>query len=169
MTTKRDIVVQGRRQLRLGRRPDEVLVELGEDWPRSELPGIRTIQRWKAQLTGCDEPWSFVDAEPDEAGPVLAALRAVALASEGRVTTIGQTHADLVVRIARAAPGISPLDAYQAAGDYLDLAYGAAEHRRMLPNLDLWLAFEGWTPEGNAAFAAFQSQSLTGAKRGRGR
>lgn len=143
MTTKPAIQTHGRRLLRTGLRPDEVLETLRRSFPATEIPSLRTVQRWQSAVENDEVMWSFRDADPADAVGVLAALRAVAVESGGRVVSISERHADAIARLCRTAPGIPPIEAYLLAGDYLD------SPPAFLSNLDLYLAFEGWSEAGH--------------------
>lgn len=149
MATRRDISTLGHRLLRDGLRPEGVREALLALFPAGEVPSLRTVQRWHERLRGEGDWWSFAEAPAEDAAVIFPVLRAVAMASEGRVARISNQHAAMILRIARAAPGIPAIEAYFLAGDYLD------SPPEYISNLDLFLAFAGWTDEGYDAFLAF--------------
>lgn len=149
MATRLDISTWGHRLLRDGLRPEGVHKVLKDQFPAAEVPSLRTIQRWRERLRGDGDWWAFAEAEAEDAAVLLPVLRAVAMESEGRVTRISNQHAGMILRVARAAPGIPAIEAYLLAGDYLD------SPPEFAPNLDLFLAFQGWQDTGYEAFLSF--------------
>lgn len=125
-------------------------------FPLHQVPSVRTFQRWHSSLGNEELLWEVFDQDmaPTQVAAILASLKAVAVASGGRVTRISARHAETIAMLSEVVPGIPPLEAYHLAGDYLD---SPPEYR---PNLDLYLAFEAWSSEGYSAFLTFAENNL---------
>jgi hypothetical protein len=112
-------------------------------------PDQRTIGGWMAEARGDGPTWTLGSVQPgDRSGMsdaviVLRLLGTLASISGNRRATISQEEADWTVRIARAAPTIDPLVAFQVGKLYSDrLAHG-----RETRSLDVYLGAAPWNDD----------------------
>ena len=108
-------------------------------------PVLRTIQRFVRGRFPPDPlgDWTLADSDPDEARYVLDCLAYVTERSSGKVT-IGRSQVQWIVRVAKAAPGLSAKGVYGLAQAYT--VYSPAYAR----GLDLYLAFKPWESDAAA-------------------
>ncbi len=121
------------------------------------VPELRAIQRFVKKLAPPDPSgeWSFVDAEPEDARLVLDVLAEITARTNGQARITCAT-AEWIIKIRKAAPSISPLEAYQFAKEYR-----AREDRRIdTRDLDLMLAFAPW--ESDDARKVYDSMVYSG-------
>lgn len=118
---------------------DENRREGGWGLPASALPGRRTIaRRVQEHRQAMDEmgaePWSFLDAEPDELElllPVQAALHA------DKVRPLTRTVAAATLQVRRAAPDLRPTLALSIAVEYL-------REPETREEIEIFLAYKPW-------------------------
>jgi hypothetical protein len=107
------------------------------------VPTLRTIQRRVKEIRPPDPsgPWSFSDADVDEARLVLPILAAAILDGEGQGITRGE--AALIAQIAEACPDLAEQSALNVL--YLARLYQARSANKERTNdLDAYLAFAAW-------------------------
>lgn len=126
-----------------------------EGWPGMERGlDVRTIQRMVKELDGAEPdtsgPWSFTDAEPDEARRVLDVAAFVVDATDGRLW-LTRELAGWVSRVRQASPCVPPAWAYALARAYRTLSKQPPANQDARP-LDTVLAAEPWRSEDRAAW-----------------
>ncbi|MFL5760327.1 MAG: hypothetical protein ACJ8F2_01225 [Xanthobacteraceae bacterium] len=105
---------------RLGLDAQEIRFEMRDKGLiRNDSPSLKTIQRRVKQIPPVNDadPWSFRDADPEEARLVLPVLEYVFARTDGRVW-FSRELASWISRLRTAAPAIPPWIAYVFAGAY---------------------------------------------------
>lgn len=147
MATRRrrylDADVQGAIEARAidGLTPSQVLRDL-ERQPQyaRRLPTLRTVQRIvKEAPKDQSAPWSLADSDGEDARLILETWQA-AITTGMRRINITNAQAEWVLKIRKAAPGLSPYYVWLLAGDYR----ARAQRGENTEALDLFLAFRPW-------------------------
>lgn len=106
------------------------------------LPGLRTVQRRLDDMAPHDpsDPWTFGEMDGEDARLVLDALAAAVNRTDGRIRAVSKAEADLIVKVARAAPDLPAAYQWRIARMY------AARRSNAAPtdDLDALLAFAPW-------------------------
>jgi len=145
LPTDADIEDEIRRQALKGQPPNEITRTLELD-PRfaDRAPSLRTVQRYVKKFTAKDtsEPWTWAEADGEEAALVLPVLGAVMERTEGRVTHFTKEQAKWVAKVRGAAPDLDAWYAWGVAMAYRVAAEEGGEADRA--SLDALLAFAPW-------------------------
>jgi hypothetical protein len=129
-----------------GQKPPAILTALDLDpkFQNMKKPSLRTVQSWTASAEWSPEVdtqrWGLADAKGDEAPIVLETLAGVIEETAGKVSSLSRVEACWIVRVARAAPDLSPWQRYVFARSYI----GQMAAKESTANLDLTLAFAPW-------------------------
>lgn len=109
------------------------------------VPTLRTVQRIAKEFVPSDEsgPWTFNEADPDDAALVLPVLAEVIERTKGHRTEMTRAVAEKVARIRRVAPDLHLWVAYSLAVAYL------AKEGTKTDDLDAFLAFAPWRGDEN--------------------
>jgi hypothetical protein len=112
------------------------------------VPDIRTIRRrvawyWPEDSRGdTSGPWTWADADGEEAALVLPVLGAVLDHTQGRIAGFTKNQARWVLKVRRAAPDLDPWYVWRVAAAYQLAVQKGTEADR--DSLDALLAFAPW-------------------------
>ena len=128
--------------------PKQIHEVLGERFTGSEVPSLRTVQRYVRDHAPDESGrWGVGDSSGEDAAAILESLAAVAEKSGGRRTTLTKLEADWIARLRTIAPERDPWDTYIDARRYISRqARGDSTE-----DLDLRYAFRPWRSKSDAA------------------
>jgi len=100
--------------------PKAVARALAQTFPNRRQPSLRWIKARSAALKAePSEPWSFIDALPEEAAVVLPVLGAVMRRTGRRTRHVTRAEARMLRKVVAAVPDVPPWVAYLLARQFL--------------------------------------------------